>query len=165
MKNVLSRRGLIRGAVAGAIVVGFDPLRRSWVTSAEALASSAMAGIPRLDGTLSTDPATLQLFADDFGHIVNRVPIAVLKPGSVQDIARMIGFAREHGLKIAMRGQGHATFGQAQVDGGIVVDSSTLATIHSIGPDQATVDGGVQWSDLVNAAYAQGLTPPVLTDY
>jgi FAD/FMN-containing dehydrogenase len=150
--------------VAGAIVVGFDPLRRSWVTSAEALAAP-VAGLPPLDGTLTTDPATLQEFADDFGHIIHRTPVAVLEPGSVEDIARMVRYAGEQGLKVAMRGQGHATFGQAQVDGGIVIDSSALATIHSIDEDRARVDAGVQWRDLVNAAYAQGLTPPVLTDY
>jgi FAD/FMN-containing dehydrogenase len=83
----------------------------------------------------------------------------------VEDIARMVRFAREQGLRIAMRGQGHATFGQAQVQAGIVVDSSALATIHSIGSDRAVVDAGVQWADLVRSAFALGLTPPVLTDY
>jgi FAD/FMN-containing dehydrogenase len=145
-------------------VLGFDPVRRSWVTEARA-SEGPLVGLPVLDGTLRTDPAVLAQAADDFGHIVHRVPIAVLQPGSVEDIARIIRFARAHRLKVAMRGQGHATFGQAQVDGGLVVDSSTLATIHGISADQAVVDSGVQWADLVNAAFGQGLTPPVLTDF
>ena len=58
-----------------------------------------------------------------------------------------------------------ATFGQAQVDGGVVIDSRTLAEIHEIAPDRAVVDAGVLWSRLTRAALAHELTPPVLPDY
>jgi FAD/FMN-containing dehydrogenase len=77
----------------------------------------------------------------------------------------MVRFANRHGIEVAMRGQGHATFGQAQVPAGVVVDSSTLATIHQIDRHSAVVDAGVQWLDLARAAVAAGLTPPVFTDY
>ena len=163
--NRLSRRNVLHGMAAGALVLGFDPVRRSWVTEAQAGTVRALVGVPPLDGTLRVDATSLQQAADDFGHIVHRTPLAVLEPGSVEDIARIVRYSRAHGLKVAMRGQGHATFGQAQVLGGIVIDSTTLATIHSISADRAVVDAGVQWSDLVNAAFAQGLTPPVLTDF
>ena len=36
-------------------------------------------GLPPLDGTLRVDAATLSQAADDFGHIVHRTPLAVLK--------------------------------------------------------------------------------------
>jgi FAD/FMN-containing dehydrogenase len=165
MKPILSRRGVLQAAVAGAVVVGFDPRRGGWITEARAAGGGPLARVPPLDGTLTTDPTARAAAADDFGHIVHETPLAVLRPGSVEDIARMVRFAREHGLRIAMRGQGHATFGQAQVRAGIVIDSTTLATIHSIGRDRAVVDAGLQWADLVRAAFAMGLTPPVLTDY
>ena len=58
-----------------------------------------------------------------------------------------------------MRGISHSVFGQAQADCGIVIDSSTLNRIHSIGPDGAVVDAGVKWSELLNAALRQGLAP------
>jgi FAD/FMN-containing dehydrogenase len=64
-----------------------------------------------------------------------------------------------------MRGQGHAQFGQCQVEAGIVIDSSSLGVIHEIGHGFADVDAGVLWSALVNAAAAEGQTPAVLTDY
>jgi len=163
MSQTVSRRGLIQGLVAGALVLGFDPRSRSWVT--EARADGPLIGLPPLDGTLAVDPASRQAAADDFGHIVSRQPIAVLRPGSVNDIVAMVRYARAQGLSIAMRGQGHSQYGQAQVQGGIVIDSSTLNTIHSIAPDRAVVDPGVLWSELFDAATAQGLTPPVLTDY
>jgi FAD/FMN-containing dehydrogenase len=165
MNHALSRRSVLHGIAAGALVLGFDPTRRSWVTAAQAATGAPLVGLPSLDGSLRVDAGSIQQAADDFGHIVHRTPLAVLEPGSVEDIARIIRFARGHGLRVAMRGQGHATFGQAQVQGGIVVDSSALATIHAIRADRAVVDAGVQWSALVNAAFAQGLTPPVLTDF
>jgi FAD/FMN-containing dehydrogenase len=73
--------------------------------------------------------------------------------------------AGERGLGIACRGLGHATSGQAQVTAGIALDSTTLATIHEIGPDGADVDAGASWRSLIEAALAQGLTPPTVTDY
>ena len=135
------------------------------ITEAQAASGGALVRVPPLDGTLTVDPTALAAAADDFGHIIHRTPFAVLQPGSIEDVARMVRFARTEGLRIAMRGQGHATFGQAQVRGGIVIDSTTLATIHSIAGDRAVVDAGVQWADLVRAAFAMGLTPPVLTDF
>ena len=38
----------------------------------------------------------------------------------------IVRFANRHCLKIAMRGQGHATLGNAQVSSGIVVDSTVI---------------------------------------
>lgn len=165
MEKQLSRRNLLRAASAGAIVLGFDPVGRNWISEASAASCPSLHRLPRLDGTVHLDPPSLQAAGDDFGHIVKHTPVAVLKPGSVEDVAAMVRYARRYGLKIAMRGQGHSTFGQSQAECGIVVDSSTLSTIHSIHSDRARVDAGVLWSDLLNATYAQGRTPPVLTDY
>lgn len=64
-----------------------------------------------------------------------------------------------------MRGQGHAVYGEAQTDCGVVIDSRTLNTIHSISSDGAVIDAGVTWRELTVAALEQGLTPLVLTDY
>jgi FAD/FMN-containing dehydrogenase len=98
----------------------------------------------------------------------------VLRPGSVRDVVAMVGYANRHRLRVAMRGQGHATYGQAQADGGVVVDSSTLAAIHQISVHRisgrtaggvAVVDAGVRWLDLARAAAEVGLTAPVFTDY
>lgn len=161
----LDRRRLL--TAAGAVVLAFDPVGRAWVTTADA-AEGLPAGalrVPRLDGELTTDPAALAEAADDYGHIVSRTPVAVLRPGSVRDVVAIVRYANRHGLQVAMRGQGHSTFGQAQVDGGVVIDSRTLAEIHAITGDRAVVDAGVLWSTLTRAALAHGLTPAVLQDY
>lgn len=158
----ISRRRLVKGLVAGAIVLGFDPTARSWVTEAKA---GTFTGLPPLDGVLSTDPGTLAAAADDYGHMVHRTPVAVLFPGSVNDVVKMVKFAGAHGIRVSGRGKGHTTMGQSQADAGVVIDMSTLDTIHAIGWDRAVVDAGVIWRDLLLATTEQGLTPPVLTDF
>ncbi|HEX7312967.1 MAG TPA: FAD-binding protein [Pyrinomonadaceae bacterium] len=162
MKNI-SRRDLIKGLFAtSAVVVGFDLAGRSWVTEAS---GGDFSQLPPLDGTLTTDPAALAAAADDFGHIVHRTPVAVLRPGSVEDVVKVVRFAREHGIRVAGRGKGHTAFGQSQAGAGVVIDMTTLNQIHSINPDRAVVDAGVVWRDLLLTTVPLGLTPPVLTDY
>jgi len=127
--------------------------------------SRELSGVPRLDGVLLTAPEALAAAADDFGHTVHLPPAAVLRPGSPDDVAAIVRYAGAHGLQVACRGRGHATGGQAQAPGGIVVESGALAAIHEIGPGAAVVDAGVTWRELTDATLARGLTPPVMTDY
>ena len=117
-----------------------------------------------LDGTLLFDDPARQAAADDFGRIVHRSPIAVLKPGSAQDIVKLVQFANRHGLKIAPRGRAHSFFGQTQVEGGVVIDSSSLNSVRVIDLGTVEIGAGAQWSAVVNAAYAQKRTPPVIVD-
>jgi cytokinin dehydrogenase len=160
-----SRRTFVTGLVAGAstLVLGFDPTRRSWVTSA--FAGGPVISIPHLDGVLLTDPATLQAFGDDFGHIVHHIPIAVLKPGSVEDVVLAVQFCRKHGVQVAMRGQGHSTQGQSQVLAGLVIDSSTLDAIEQIGPGFAVVQAGLRWIDFLAKSEPLGQKPAVITGF
>lgn len=163
MKNNISRRTVLNGLTASVLVIGFDLTNRSWVTSVDA--ASVFAKLPTLDGVLSTDNNILEEARSDFGHIIYRKPIAVLKPGSVSDIINIIKFARTHKIKVAARGQGHSVYGQPLVEGGVVIDTSSLQAIYSIDSDRAVVDAGVVWSQLLQETLKQGLTPPVLTDY
>ena len=163
MPSTISRRSVLIGIAGGAAVVGFDPLSRDWVTRADAAPS--LAGVPPLDGELLTDPASLQNAADDFGHIVHRTPVAVLHPGSVDDIVAMVRFCSRHLIPVAARGQGHSTFGQAQVKHGLVIDMGTLSAIRHIGDDRAVVEAGAVWSMVLTEALTDGKAPPVLTDY
>ncbi|KPI02314.1 Cytokinin dehydrogenase [Actinobacteria bacterium OK074] len=165
-----SRRTALRGlAVAGAVVIGFDPATQSWAAAADgsADANGKLSEVPTLDGTLVTDTTALDAAADDYGHTVHRRPAAVLRPGSVADVVAMVRFCNEQGIKVAPRGQGHATYGQAQVDGGLVIETATLSAIGAVRPDNVhvTVGAGVKWSDLTKATLTHGLTPPVFTDY
>ncbi|MER5931733.1 FAD-binding protein [Streptomyces sp. NPDC002054] len=120
--------------------------------------------VPALDGELCFDQAALEAASGDFGRLVHQQPAAVLKPGSAEDVAAMVRYCRERGLKVAARGQGHSTHGQAQVPSGLVIDLGTLNSVEIQG-DTAVVQAGALWSALVRATLAQDLTPPAFTDY
>lgn len=157
-----TRRQVLAGLSAVA-VVGFDPLARLWVSTAKA--ASPFDRIPPLDGVLLTDATSLSPYATDVGNLVHRTPGAVLHAASVADVQTMIRFCARRRIPVAARGQGHATFGQAQVSGGLVIDMGGLDEIHRIEADHAEVSAGLKWSDLTRATVARGLTPPVLTGY
>lgn len=161
----LSRRSFTKALAVGSMVVGFDAINGSWVTSAQAASGTSFERLPLLDGKLYLDDETRAEYAQDYGQIIHEQPLAVLKPGSVKDISRMIKFARQQGIRIAARGQGHLPFGQAQVRGGVVIDMRSLQTVHAINGDRIEADAGIEWRGLVQAALAHGMTPPVLTGY
>ena len=160
----VSRRQWLFGTTA-TTVVAFDPVHRGWLARAAAQDCPDAIAIPRLDGELAFDEASLELGATDFGHIISRRPAAVLRPGSVRDVQRAVEFANRHDIAVAMRGQGHSCFGQAQAACGIVVDTRPLDRIDAIDESGVWVDAGVKWSTLTRATLEQGLTPRVLTDY
>jgi len=160
----ISRRTMLSAAAASVVAIGFDPLGGRWVSAAAAAGRPSLRNVPPLDGTLHLDSATRHDDARDNGKIIERVPSAVLRPGSATDIAKMIRFCRELGIQVATRGQAHSTYGQGLV-GGLLIESRSLRTIHSISEDGADVDAGVLWQELLLAAGEHGLTPPVLTRF
>jgi cytokinin dehydrogenase len=159
---MVTRRNFLRMAGAAATVVGFDPLRRTWVLAG---AGGPLHEAPPLDGTLHLDTATRRQDARDQGNIVTEIPAAVLRPGSVEDIAKMIRFCRERSIPVAPRGQGHTTHGQGLAGGGLIIESRPLKQIHSISPRSAEVSSGALWRELLEATLPHSLTPPVLTGY
>ncbi len=125
----------------------------------------ASSNLPHFSGTFSTDAAARTGFADDFGHQVQHVPAAVLRPKTFDDIVQVVQFARQQGLKVVPRGQGHSTRGQSQAQNGIVIDMTALNTIHAIHEDRVEVEAGALWTTLLQATLEHGLAPPVMTDY
>lgn len=160
----LSRRQLMAAAGAMAIV-GFDPTRRLWVGEARAEDDDDdREGLPRLDGTLHFDEPTRRASSTDQGNFETVMPLAVLRPGSVRDIERMVAFCSQRGIPVSARGAGHTTYGQGLTTG-LIVEMRSLGRIHSISAAGAEVDAGVLWSDLVRAAHTRGFALPVLTGY
>ncbi|EST31414.1 hypothetical protein N566_20665 [Streptomycetaceae bacterium MP113-05] len=157
-----TRRTALRGAAAAAVVIGFDPVGSAWAVEGD---GGPFDEVPPLEGTLLTDDASRAAAADDYGHLVHRRPSAVLRPGSVDDVVAMVRYCRRHGIEVAPRGQGHTTFGQAQVQGGLVVETTPFGEIGPVRHGRVTVGAGVRWSTLTRATLEHGLTPPVFTDY
>lgn len=157
-------------AGARAAVAGWSPEQQVWIT--DAAIEGDVRPVPDLDGTLELPLAT-EAFEVDFGRLLQQEPRSVLRPGSVDDIVKIVEYARQCAVKVAMNGQSgqdgqresHSLYGQALVDGGIAIDSKPLGTIHHIGDGIADVDAGVRWSSLVTAAMDTGQLPPVVTDF
>ena len=162
--GVYSFKDSLEGIAVKTAIVAFDPIKKHWLSSDRAQSTSSIA-IPNLDGRLRFDLPSLATVADDFGHIIKQIPLAVLQPGSFKDIARIIRYANQIGVTVAMRGQGHSAYGQAQANAGIVIDSRFLNTIHFLDSKEVVVDAGVTLFELLLATWDRGLTIPVLTDY
>ena len=114
---------------------------------------------------LREDDGARRAAGTDFGGVVGHLPQAVLEPGSVDDVVRVIGCARRERIGVAARGAGHSTFGQSQADGGVVIDMRTLARVHDVTGTTADVDAGITWRALLQRTLADGLAPPTLADY
>jgi cytokinin dehydrogenase len=157
MKHQVSRRHFTKLAI-GAAIVGFNPDARSWVTQTTNTARP-FDHVPKLDGELLLDEESRRAIATDEGNIFHRVPAAVLRPGSVQDIVAMVRYANQHKLKVAIRGHGHSRYGQTQAEAGLVIDSRSLNAVRVRTPQSADAQPGVLWSAVLDAALPKGLTP------
>ncbi|HJX29128.1 MAG TPA: FAD-binding protein, partial [Thermoanaerobaculia bacterium] len=105
-------------------------------------------------------------FRSDFGRVVDRLPGAVARCTSAEEVAQVIRFCRERKIPVVARGQGHSQTGQSTTDGGVLIDTSAMRKIHEIDEanEIATVDAGVVWRSLVEATVPLGLVPRVLTN-
>src|SRR5262245_9685716 len=154
-----TRRMLLR---TGFGVTAASAFRTNSVTTP---ARADLSDRPPVTGEFSREANVRAAAADDFGHILSKQPGAVLKPASSADISSLMHWASKEELKVVARGQGHSTYGRALTDGGIVIDMSTISVIRQILPDRIVVDAGATWKSVLDATLAQGLTPPVLTNY
>lgn len=155
-----SRRNVLAALGIGALVAGFDPTARAWASSGGA----GVDALPPLDGTLHLDEATRRQDSQDAGRYLTRLPHAVLRPGSVADVQKMIRFCRRRRIPVAARGLANTTHGQGLVNG-LLIENRSLAGIRTIGADRAVVGAGTTWLELTRAAHERGLTPPALTGY
>lgn len=111
----------------------------------------------------------------DFGNRYQSLPLAVLHPKSVSDIAsaiRHIWMMGPHSeLTVAARGCGHSLQGQAQTRNGIVIHMESLQNqklqVHSVGAPTPYVDasGGELWINILHETLKYGLAPKSWTDY
>lgn len=102
----------------------------------------------------------------DFGHIIGSRPLGVVTARSATDVQELLSFAGPHGLPVSARGGGQALYGQGQAHGGYVVDMTALDEVRCAPAERTlTAGAGAPWREVVRAALAEGLTPPVLPDH
>ena len=163
MHSDISRREFARlAALTGtAALVGLDAARSVRNAFAQD-AQQSLAGLPKFDGTIVVDDASRAAVAMDSGNLFHNVPAAVLRPGSARDIVKIVRYANDHGLKIAMRGDGHSRYGQTQAGGGIVIDMRSLGAIQLRDATSIDAQPGAFWSGVTLVALAKSRTPRVV---
>jgi FAD/FMN-containing dehydrogenase len=96
-----------------------------------------------------------------FNALVDRRPAVIARCAGARDVATAFGFARAHGLEVAVRGGGHNPAGHCVCDGGIVIDLSQLRAVE-VDHDAriASAAGGATWADFDAATQAFSLATP-----
>jgi FAD/FMN-containing dehydrogenase len=96
-----------------------------------------------------------------YNAMIDRRPALVARCTSAEDVSYVIGFARDHGLPLAVRGGGHHGAGLGVCDDGVVLDLSPLKDIE-VDPGARTVrvGGGCVWGDVDRATHEYGLATP-----
>lgn len=89
---------------------------------------------------------------------IDRYPAVIVRCTDASDVAASIGFARDQGLPIAIRGGGHHAAGFGVCDGGVVVDLSRMRSVEvDPGARSAAAGGGATWAELDRATQEYGL--------
>jgi FAD/FMN-containing dehydrogenase len=91
-----------------------------------------------------------------------RSPALVLQPASAGDVAAAVGFARDHGLLLGVKGGGHHIAGTAIAEDGLTLDLSGMREL-AVDPEArlAHVGPGCLLADVDRATQAHGLATPL----
>jgi FAD/FMN-containing dehydrogenase len=87
-----------------------------------------------------------------------KTPAVVLQPISAHDVAAGVGFARDHGLLLSVKGGGHNIAGISIAEDGLTLDMSRMRDV-TVDPDArlAHVGPGCLLGDVDQATQAHGL--------
>jgi FAD/FMN-containing dehydrogenase len=96
-----------------------------------------------------------------FNALIDRRPRVIVRCADERCVVTSITFAREHDLRLGVRGGGHSVAGHAIVDDGLVIDLSRMRDVR-IDPAARVshVAGGAMWQDLDAPALEHGLAVP-----
>jgi FAD/FMN-containing dehydrogenase len=89
-------------------------------------------------------------------------PALIVRPADAVDVARVIAFARDEGLEIAVRGGGHSAAAHGTGDGVLVIDMRDLREL-AVDPvaRRLRAGAGLLAGDVVAGAHEHGLTVPL----
>jgi FAD/FMN-containing dehydrogenase len=96
-----------------------------------------------------------------YNGMIEKRPALIAHCVDVADVIEAVNFAREHGLRLAVRGGGHSGPGLGTCDDGLVIDLSGMKGIR-VDPSARTarVEGGCTWGEVDHATHPFGLATP-----
>jgi FAD/FMN-containing dehydrogenase len=88
----------------------------------------------------------------------DRRPAAIVRVADSNDVVRVVNFARETGIELAVRSGGHSRVGLGTSEGGIVLDLSEMNAVEIDAPGRtAWAQTGVKAGDYTRATGERGL--------
>jgi FAD/FMN-containing dehydrogenase len=118
--------------------------------------------IPGFEGQLiGPDDSAYEEARQVYNAMIDKRPALIARCAGAADVAKVVDFAREKDLLLAVRGGGHNGAGLGSCDGGVVIDLSGLKEIE-VDPDARTarVGGGCTWGEVDAATHEHGLATP-----
>jgi FAD/FMN-containing dehydrogenase len=93
-----------------------------------------------------------------FNAGIDRKPALIARCTGAADVIAAIGFARDQGLPISVRGGGHSVAGHAVVDDGLMIDMRPINRVR-VDPERRTAwcGGGANWGEIDRETQAFGL--------
>jgi FAD/FMN-containing dehydrogenase len=98
----------------------------------------------------------------DFGHVVERTPLAVAAAGSRDDAARAFAAAAELSAPVVIRGTSHSCGGQSLADDAVVLVNRIQGPIEWVSETSLEIPTGLSWHAVETEANARGRAVPVL---
>lgn len=94
--------------------------------------------------------------------MIDRHPALIVQCASAADVTRVVRFASEHKLLLAVRGGGHNIAGNAVCDDGLMIDLSPMKSVRvDVKGMTARVEPGVTLGEMDRDTQAFGLATPV----
>lgn len=108
--------------------------------------------------TVSPGDATYDESRLIFNMMIDRKPALIARPADADDVAAVLGLARETGTPLTVRSGGHSVAGASVADGAILVDMRGLNDV-SVDADRrvVSVGGGAVWGEVDAATARHGL--------
>ena len=89
---------------------------------------------------------------------VDRRPGAIVRVASADDVARVVTFARDAGVELAVRSGGHSAAGHSTTDGGIVIDLREMKGLDvDFATSSAWAEAGLTAGEVTTALATHGL--------
>jgi FAD/FMN-containing dehydrogenase len=94
--------------------------------------------------------------------MIDRHPALIVQAAGAADVMRTVDFARNHDAVLSVRGGGHNIAGNAVCEGGVMLDLSSMRSVH-VDPAtfRARVEGGAILGDADKEMQAFGLITPL----